>query len=47
MDNLAKGQLETDVYKVAAASSDGIVWNLPVGEAAWIYAAQAGEEACG
>lgn len=37
MDNQAKGQLETDVYKVAAASSDGIVVNQHFGRADTFY----------
>lgn len=37
MDNPAMGQLETDVYKVAAASSDGIVINQHFGRADTFY----------
>ncbi len=37
MDNPARGQLETDVYKVAAASSDGIVINQHFGRADKFY----------
>ena len=35
--NIAKGQPETDVYKVAAASSDGIVINQHFGRADTFY----------
>ncbi|MDE5779489.1 MAG: dinitrogenase iron-molybdenum cofactor biosynthesis protein [Lachnospiraceae bacterium] len=44
MDNLAKGQLETDVYKVAVASSDGIAINQHFGRADTFYIYEVTEE---